>query len=177
VSRIYGVVVAKVVEVDHPDGEGAVKVEYPWLDGRNASRWAPVAAPMAGHGRGVWLVPEIGDEALVAFDRGDPERPYILGYLWNGQDRPPSGALRERMIRSYNGHTIRILDSTPTPGGNKGGIAIEDAHGNQIVLTNGKVTIKSTGVLELDAPTIVIGANAAGQRVYRRIVTPNNNPL
>jgi phage baseplate assembly protein V len=136
------------------------------------SRWAPIASPMAGNDRGVWMVPEVGDEAILAFHNGVPHRPYVLGFLWNGQDRPPSTAVRERVIRSRNGHTIRFIDSTPTQGGNKGALSIEDPHGNRIVLTNGKVTIKSTGVLELDAPTVVIGGTT-----YRRVVTPNSNPI
>jgi uncharacterized protein involved in type VI secretion and phage assembly len=176
-SRIYGIVLGVVTDVDHPDGEGAIQVDYPWLNGKRMSRWAPVASPMAGAGRGIWFPPEVDDEVVLAFDRGDPERPYIVGYLWNGVDGPPSGAVRERMIRSYNGHTIRFLDSTPTAGGNAGGIAIEDAGGNQIVLTNGKVTIRSTGTLEINAATIVLCNTVNGQTVYSRVVTANNNPI
>ena len=67
-------------------------------------------------------------------------------------------------MRSWS--AIRFIDSTPLPGGNKGALALEDAHGNRIVLTNGKVTIKSLGVLELDAPIVVIGGTT-----YRRVVT------
>jgi uncharacterized protein involved in type VI secretion and phage assembly len=172
VSRIVGLVLGTVVDLDHPDGEGAVRVEYAAQHGRPISRWAPIACPMAGDDRGVWMEPEIGDEALLGFHLGDPNRPYVLGFLWNGKARPPSSAVRERVIRSVNGHTIRFIDSTPTPGGNKGALAIEDSSGNRIVLTNGKVTIKSKGVLELDAPTVVIGG-----ATYRRVVTPNRNPI
>lgn len=171
-TRMPGIVIGVVEEVEHPDGEGAVRVTYPWLNGRPVSRWAPIAGPMAGRGRGFWLVPEAGDEAVIGFDKSNHDSPFILGFLYNGVDRPPSTSVRERVIRSVNGHTIRLLDSTPTPGGNKGALVLEDAHGNQIVMTNGKVTIKSTGVLQLDAPTVVIGGTT-----YRRVVTPNRNPI
>jgi phage baseplate assembly protein V len=167
-----GLVLGVVQDVDHPEGEGAIRVTYPWLDGRSVSNWAPVAAPMAGDDRGVWMVPEVGDEAVIGFVREDRDSPIILGFLWNGVDRPPSSAVRERVIRSVNGHTIRFIDSTPTTGGNMGALALEDAHGNQIVMTNGKVTIKSTGLLQLDAPTVVIGGTT-----YRRVVTPSSNPI
>jgi phage baseplate assembly protein V len=167
-----GIAIGVVQDVDHPDGEGAIRVRYPWLDGRSISKWAPIAAPMAGHDRGFWMVPEVGDECVLGFDRGDRDSPYVLGFLWNGEDKPPSTAVRERLIRSKNGHTIRFIDSTPDAGGNKGALSLEDASGNRIVMTNGKVTIKSKGTLILDAPTVVIG-----ETTYRRVVTPNRNPI
>jgi uncharacterized protein involved in type VI secretion and phage assembly len=167
-----GIVIGVVEDVDDPEGEGKIRVTYPWLDGRPVSAWAPIATPMAGPDRGVWFVPEQGDECVVAFDRGDRDSPYVLGFLWNGVDTAPSTAVRERLIRSKNGHTIRFIDSTPDENGNKGALALEDATGNQIVMTNGKVTIKSTGVLILDAPTVVVGSTT-----YRRVVTPSRNPI
>ena len=126
---------------------------------------------MAGGGRGAFFMPELGDEVLVAFDRGDVNHAYAIGFLWNGRDKPPTTSVRERMIRSVNGHAIRFLDSTPA-NGDKGAIIIEDAHGNRITLSNGKITIKSVAVLELDAPVITLKGDG-----YRRIVTPNNNPI
>ena len=51
---------------------------------------AAIASAMAGNDRGVWFVPEIDDEAVVAFDRGDPSWPIVLGFLWNGVDAAPS---------------------------------------------------------------------------------------
>jgi uncharacterized protein involved in type VI secretion and phage assembly len=171
-SRVFGLVLGVVVDVDDPEGEGAVRVEYTAMEGHPISRWAPIVRPMAGKDRGVWLVPEVGDEAALAFHSGDPNRPYVLGFLYNGIDVAPSTAVRERLIRSVNGHTIRFIDSTPTPGGNKGALAIEDASGNTIVLANGKITIRSRGVLELDAPVIVLGGTT-----YKRVVTPNSNPI
>lgn len=171
-SRMVGLVLGVVVDVDDPEGEGAVRVEYTGMEGHPLSRWAPIVRPMAGRDRGVWMVPEVGDEAALAFHSGDPNRPYVLGFLYNGSDTSPSPAVRERMIRSANGHTIRFIDSTPTPGGNRGALTLEDASGNLIVLTNGKITIRSKGVLELDAPTIVLGGTT-----YSRVITPNSNSI
>ncbi len=171
--RFNGVMVGTVREVSDPNGEGRVRVEFPWLGGRSRSYWAAIAAPMAGRGRGAFFMPEVDDEVVVAFDRGDVNHPYILGFTWNGRDMPPSTAVRERMFRSVNGHAIRFLDSTPM-NGNMGGIVIEDAHGNRITLSNGKVAIKSVGVLEIEAAHISLkGPNGA----WRRNVTGNNNPI
>lgn len=147
-------VIGTVESTDDPEGWGRVQVSYPYLGSSSRSAWAPIAAPMAGHDRGVWFAPLPGDEAVLGFDRGDVNWPIILGFLWNGQDTPPSTTTKERMIRSVNHHSIRFLDSTPTDDGNRGGIVIEDASGNSIVMTNGKLTIHAANILELDAGTI-----------------------
>ena len=170
-SELSGVIPGTVKEVGNADYPGAVKVEFSWMGGKNESHWAPVAAAMAGGGRGAYFMPEKGDEVLVAFGHGDVNHPYVIGFLWNGVDNPPAEDVRERIIRSVNGHAIRFLDSTPNSG-DRGALVIEDAHGNLITLSNGKITIKSTAVLELDAATIVM--KVAGSR---RVVVPSSNPI
>ena len=40
---------------------------------------------MAGADRGTWFVPELDDEVLVGFGAGDPDHPYVIGALWNGE--------------------------------------------------------------------------------------------
>lgn len=170
-NKINGVVIGIVKRLDDPKKLGRVEVHFPWLSETNKSYWARIATTMAGANRGSWLMPEKEDEVLVSFEHGDPQQPYIVGFLWNGEDRPPSNQVRDRMIRSKNGHMIRFLDSTPNEG-NLGGLVIEDGHGNRIVMANGKIKIKSTVVLEIEAPTISLQGPG-----YKRIVSPNNNPI
>lgn len=166
-----GLALGVVVDTVDPAGRGRVRISYPYLGSASASAWAPIAALMAGPDRGCWFVPEVGDEAVVGFDRGDPESPIVLGFLWNGVDDPPSTSTKERMIRSVNKHTIRFLDPS-IENGNDGGIAIEDASGNSIVLSNGKVRIHAVGQLEIDAAAISFVSSG-----NRRVVTPNSNPI
>jgi uncharacterized protein involved in type VI secretion and phage assembly len=165
-----GLVIGTVHDTDDPQGWGRVKVQFPWLGETTISDWAPIASPLAGPDYGTWFIPEVGNEAVLAFDRGDINHPFVLGFLWNGQDNAPSTSVHERMIRSVNHHTIRFLDPTPTEGGNRGGIAIEDAHGNQIVLTNNQITIHAVGTLLLDAASVAIKANGVLRNVSP---TPN----
>jgi len=44
---------------------------------------------MAGKDRGIFFLPEVDDEVLVAFENGDINQPYVIGSLWNGVDVPP----------------------------------------------------------------------------------------
>jgi uncharacterized protein involved in type VI secretion and phage assembly len=152
VGQINGVAMGLVKD---RDGQGRVRVEFPWLDDTLLSDWIPVAAPMAGAGRGLFLMPESGDEVLVAFEHGRFEHPVVIGYMWNGADKPPTSEPRERMFASRNGHKIRFLDSTPT-GGDQGAVIIEDAHGNKITLSNGQIAISAIVVVQINAPTVLI---------------------
>ena len=89
-GRILGVVVAIVTNNQDPDGLGRVRLRFPWLDDGAESFWARVASPMAGNARGLYFLPEVDDEVLVAFQHGRPEAPVVLGGLWNGKDKPPA---------------------------------------------------------------------------------------
>jgi uncharacterized protein involved in type VI secretion and phage assembly len=150
-STIQGVVIGLVTQV----APGRIKATYPWLDEQHETDWVRVAAPMSGSNRGCFLMPEVHDEVLLAFDQGNPRLPYVIGYLWNGPDQPPGQDVRDRRLTSRNGHTIRFLDATPS-GGSLGALVIQDGHGNRIVLSNGKISIQAVGMLELDAPIITI---------------------
>lgn len=159
-----GLAIGIVTDNQDPEGQGRVKVKYPWLSSDHASDWARVAIPGGGPGRGIEFLPEINDEVLIGFERGDILYPYVLGGLWNGQDAPPlksgdalqGGKVRQRMLRSRTGHSILLDDSD-----SGGGITIQDKAGNQIVLDTasnalsitfkGDVTIKSQGSLKLQA--------------------------
>ena len=87
-DRFFGVVVGVVTNNQDPDGMHRVKVHFPWLSDDVESNWARVAAPMAGGNRGVYFLPEVDDEVLVAFEHGKVDHPYVIGSLWNQQDRP-----------------------------------------------------------------------------------------
>jgi uncharacterized protein involved in type VI secretion and phage assembly len=152
VGQFQGVVIGQVKE---RNGLGQVKLAFPWLDESVRSDWVPVAAPMAGAGRGVFFMPELEDEVLVAFQHGKFEHPIVVGFLWSEVDRPPSSEPRERMICSKNGHKVRFLDSTPSSG-DMGGVIVEDAHGNSISLSNGQVAINAVAVVQINSPTVLI---------------------
>jgi phage baseplate assembly protein V len=149
------------------DDQGRVRLSYPWLDESLLSDWVPVMGPMAGGGRGIFHMPEKGDEVVVAFQFGDFEHPVVLGGLWNGVDKPAAADPRLRTMRSRNGHLIQLVDSTPA-GGDQGAIIIRDAHGNTVTLSNGKIAITATALLELRAPIVTING---------RVVQPGPNPI
>lgn len=128
-NRIYGVVVGIVVDNTHPAGEYSVKVKFPWVSESDArytsgtpddedffSTWARVTQVMAGKDRGMFILPEVDDEVLVAFEHGDLRRPFVLGSLWNGVDAPPydnsgqSGKNEFTTLRTKSGNCVQLID-------------------------------------------------------------------
>ena len=98
-SRFPGVVVGIVTNVDDPEKLGRVKVKFPWLDESSESDWARMVHFGAGKDRGALFLPEVDDEVLVAFEQGDPRRPYVLGGLYNAKDTPNEG---DELVSSSN---------------------------------------------------------------------------
>jgi uncharacterized protein involved in type VI secretion and phage assembly len=170
-DRIYGVVVGVVTNNQDPDGLGRVKVRFPWLSAEHESHWARMVTPMAGNDRGFYMLPEVDDEVLCAFEHGSVEHPYVLGALWNGKDKMPAnnddGDNNVRVVKSRSGHVIRLDD---TAGAEKIEIAdgagkeslVFDTAANTITLTadqdvvieskNGKVKVTGKKGVEITAP-------------------------
>jgi uncharacterized protein involved in type VI secretion and phage assembly len=167
VTAFSGVLVGQVVDRDDPQGEGRIRVSFPTFSDGMESTWATIAYPMAGGGRGFRFSPEIDDECLVAFDRSDPDHPYIVGFLHNGVDRPPSDDPHERVIASVNGHRI-VFHDPDVQHGNRGTLRIEDAYGTFIEMTDGHVRI--TGAVQLDLAAAVV-------TIQGRPVTPGSGAI
>ncbi|HEX2148873.1 MAG TPA: VgrG-related protein, partial [Actinomycetota bacterium] len=89
--RIPGVVIGIVSNAKDPENQCRVKLTFPWLSDDYESDWARNSQAWAGKGYGSVIVPEVGDEVLVAFEQGDISRPFVLGGLYNGVDLPYEG--------------------------------------------------------------------------------------
>lgn len=88
IKRCHGVVPGRVVEHDDPKKMGRIKIKFYWQEDE-PTEWARMMTPHAGGSRGFMFMPEKGDEVVVAFEDGDPERPVVLGCVWNGVDTAP----------------------------------------------------------------------------------------
>lgn len=181
-TYIKGVVVGNVVDVNDPNGEGRIRVDFPWMGGQNTLYWAPVATFMSGSGRGSWFMPEVGDEVLVAFEHEDAEHPFVLGFLWNGKDKPPETSSHKRLLKSVKGHTV-LLDDTDgsekieittgkglkiTMDDTSNSITIE-ASDSVTVKANNSITIQATDV-SVKAPKIELGDGASHPSVYGELL-------
>ena len=198
--RWYGVFPAVVTDIKDPDNQGRVKVSLPWArdtGGASYEAWARLATMMAGSNRGTWFVPDVNDEVVVAFEGGDPRRPYVLGGLWNGSDAPPhamdgAGQNAKKVIRSRNGVKVTFDDTSgtetlilETPGGQKltlkdgpGSIELADSNGNSIKLDSSGITITASAQIQVNASTATIAAGSvtvnAGASTFSGMVQANS---
>jgi uncharacterized protein involved in type VI secretion and phage assembly len=150
---------------------------------------------MAGASRGSWFIPDVDDEVLVAFEAGDPRRPYVVGALWNGKDTPPesmdgAGNNFIKSITSRNGVKVTLDDQDgqeklilETPGGQKltmqdgpGKVEIKDSNGNSITLDTGGVKIVAAAKVTVQASTVE-GQRRHGHRQRRHVQVQRRRPV
>ncbi|GIG22013.1 type IV secretion protein Rhs [Cellulomonas chitinilytica] len=113
-----GVMQAIVTDIKDPENLGRVKIKLPMYSDTYQSGWARVVALGAGQTRGTYVLPEVGDEVLVAFENGETDRPYVLGGLYNGKDKPetgqygnPDGKVQKRVFLSRTGMRLEYIET------------------------------------------------------------------
>lgn len=75
------------------DAHGRVKLKFHWDDsptkGQDTSCWVRVSQGAAGSGYGQWFLPRVGHEVVVSYVEGDPDRPLVVGTVYNKQETLP----------------------------------------------------------------------------------------
>jgi uncharacterized protein involved in type VI secretion and phage assembly len=154
-----GVVVATVNDVNDPEQLGRIKLQFPWLADDFVSGWARTVQAGAGKDRGGMVLPEVGDEVLVLFEHGDVRRPYVLGGLYNGVDKPSargiplvdsgSGAVNRRSMVSRLGHRIDLQDDKGRNDGIKV-VSVDEKVGLLLDAAQTKVTVHADGTVVIE---------------------------
>ena len=134
---------AKVTKNEDKLGHGRVKVQMNWQTGDMSTDWIRVMTPDGGSSdevrtnRGFVFIPEVGDHVLVGFRHGDPNRPYVMGSLFNGTTG--AGGFAEnhlKSIRTRSGHVIELDDAPSSLG-----ITIKDNKGNSVHIDSAEDSI------------------------------------
>ncbi|WP_328969948.1 VgrG-related protein [Streptomyces sp. NBC_00239] len=163
-DRIGGLVNATVTDTRDPEDRGRVKLAFPWLDADYVSDWARTVQA-GGKGGGGVFGPEVGDEVLVGFEQGRVDRPYVLGGLYNGQDKPSghegplvdstSGATNRRSLVTRSGNRLELLDARGGP------------QGVRLATGDGKLTLH----LDRQATSITVHSDGAVEITAKEQVT------
>ncbi|MFF3375457.1 VgrG-related protein [Streptomyces sp. NPDC002680] len=164
--RLPGVANALVTDVQDPLKQGRVKLQFPWLDDAYVSDWTRVVQ-LGGKGGGGIFPLDVGDEVLVAFDRGALDHPFVVGGLYNGRDKPTvvkdvwlHDPLKKKAIRhtlsDREGNRVDLLSQQT--GARKQGVRI--ASGNDRLTINldrtkTEITVDSKGAVSISGGTSV----------------------
>ncbi len=135
----------------HTDEFGRVRIQFPWdRKGKNdeqSSCWVRVSQGWAGTGFGMMTIPRIGHEVLVGFLEGDPERPVVVGRVFNAVQQVPY-KLPQHKTRS----TWKSQSSPGAEGFNE--IMFEDLAGKELVYLQAEKNLRK---LVKNDETITVG--------------------
>lgn len=159
---------------DDPDKELRILVNVPGIGGKLWARWS---TSYATNNKGIFFVPEVGDEVVIGFVNDDPRDTIVLGSLYSSKNPPPYTADAENTIKaivSKNDLKIEFNDkdkilTLETPVGNKfvlsdkdKSITTQDQNGNKVVMNNAGISIESAKDITIKAAgKIDISANQA----------------
>ena len=113
-------VVGKQGEEIDVDDEGRITVQFYWDRKKKPSRRVRVAQFWAGSHRGAWFVPRIGDEVMIAYEDGDPDRPIVIGSVYNGTNTVPTdlpskktrSGILTKSSKNSSGYNMLLFDDT-----------------------------------------------------------------
>ncbi|MBL8148005.1 MAG: VgrG-related protein [Anaerolineae bacterium] len=173
--------VALVTNNNDPDNMGRVKLKFPWFADDAESNWSRIAMPGAGKDRGFFVLPEIGDEVLVAFLSGDMNYPVVLGGLYNAKAQPPltssdavaEGKVVNRMFKSRTGHIIQLEEKsgaesiTIQDGKNQVSVKMDAANKQMTSKSEGKYDVQSQGDITVESKTAKVTVKATGDVVIQ----------
>ena len=147
---VPGVTIGTVFATDDPSGEGRIRVQFSLKQGQILSDWVQILSIYAGPNAGAFFLPKKDDAVLLAFADGDPSMPYVLGFLWNGVQKPPVEQAKQqdvRVIKTRGGKTLTFDDSA------QGNITIIDNNNNKIEIdtANNSINLNSTGNITITA--------------------------
>lgn len=153
--RFYGMYRGTVTDNQDPLMTGRIRARVPEVTGEADGGWALPCVAF-----GIVSIPPVGAEVLVQFEQGDPDRPFVMGSVWNAPADTATLLLappyREVVIQTKVGHRI-ILDDTP----GTGGITLRTAAGQIIALsgTGAEIGDSAGGSVKLTAPPAAISDN------------------
>lgn len=151
---------ATVKENNDDKGQGRVKVAFDWQKNGKTTNWVRVQTPNAGvsgavpKNRGWVFVPEVGDQVMVSYEHGNPDRPYVTGSVFHsGSGKGGDKDNKVKSIITRSGNAIAFDDET-------GSIVITDQTGKQLIMLDGTdaitVMAKKSITLTNEAESVIV---------------------
>ena len=173
---VQGVQTAVVVgpggEEIFPDEFGRVKVQFHWdREGKqdeNSSCWIRVSQVHAGKGFGGIDIPRIGEEVIVSFEEGDPDRPIITGRVYHAENMPPFGLPGAKNISGLKSNSTK-------GGGGYNEYVMDDTKANELIREHGQYDKDST--IEHDLREHVLNNRSRDVTVDETVQVGNNRTV
>ena len=164
---------ARVTRNDDPQGQGRVMVEFMPVNDSRSELWLRVMSPNAGSSdevgtnRGFVFTPEKGDQVMIGFEYGDPNRPYVMGSMFHGQNAAGGGANNSiKSIITRSGIKIVLNDDEKS-------LHIEDPSGNTWDMDGkGNIAVNAPKNINIDAgETVTLNAKNLQVNIEENMTT------
>jgi Type VI secretion system/phage-baseplate injector OB domain len=179
--RFFGKYRGVVIDNIDPDQVGRIQAQVPDVLGELPSTWALPCAPAAGIQAGCFIVPPVGSQVWIEFERGDPDYPIWAGGFWGLVANVPALATSpppifpgQNIVLQTTGQNVVALSDAPVSlasggivlqaaGGamivvNGAGIAISNGKGASITLVGPAVSVNSGALTVIGATVTIDGA-------------------
>lgn len=136
-----------VTDNHDPKGLGRVRVKFHWMNGTEKTPWIRVTSPHGGGGKGMFFIPEVGEEVIVGFEGDSPTKPYVIGTVYHGKasNTYSNGGNDVKALQTRSGNKVIMNDKD-------GSVFVEDKDGNSMLIDGaGNITVKSNNTVTIDA--------------------------
>lgn len=140
-----------VTDIDDPNNQCRIRATVPAVLGEHRCGWALPAAPFAGDGHGMVMLPKVGSGVWIEFEAGRLDNPIWSGAWWASGQRPEPQGAAVRVIVSENGHTVVLDDESDE-------LKLVHASGPEIRLSAREIVL-SCGACEIRIGTDDISLN------------------
>lgn len=144
-STYYGKYRGIVTDVEDPDDLCRIRATVPAVLGEHPCGWALPAAPFAGAGHGLVMLPAVGSGVWIEFEAGRLDNPIWSGAWWASGQRPDPRGAQVRVWASEQGHKLIFDDAADEVKLTHAGGAEIKLTGSEIVLSIGACEIKISG--------------------------------
>lgn len=127
------------------NGLGRVRVKFHWMNGAEKSPWIRVTTPHAGGGKGMFLIPELGEEVIVGFEGDSATKPYVVGAVYHSQAKNSFGSAGNdvKALQSRSGNKMILNDQD-------GSVLMQDKNGTSMTMDGaGKLAHQSSQEISL----------------------------
>ena len=162
---------AYVTDNHDPKGLGRIRVKFHWMKDTEKSPWLRMTSIHGGGGKGLFFIPEIGEEVIVGFEGDSPTKPYVIGTVYHSNAKTDFSNKDNdiKAIQTRSGNKIIMNDK-------EGSVFVEDKDGNSmkidgegnvnvlgnktIVLTCGdsKIEMKKDGTINITGKKVTVNA-------------------